>query len=207
MLGGAKYLGCILNRLALSQRSVHFSWRYFSLWIRHQMLCWTHSTNYRTPNTISQKILNRIFLVQKILPSFRSPCTNSTIFSQLLYLCAQRGLQPDSQTTLAEIYCAERARTTTKSDALIKRYTTQYANKYEAFGAACCGAAKSGHIDRLRVLLRQSVVNDPDNDRYILEIPQESIFDIIWSLAENSHDGMGKKWSSLVQQVWFRDDF
>jgi hypothetical protein len=92
-----------------------------------------------------------------------------------------------------------------KSDALIKRYAGLYGEerKYEAFGAACCGSAHGRYVDRLRLLLRQSVKNDLENERYVLQIPQEDIFGILWALAGNSTDGKGKEWMSLVQQVSF----
>lgn len=104
---------------------------------------------------------------------------------------------------MAEIYFLERRALVLKSEPLIRRFASRYGeeNKFEALGVACCGAAKGGHVRRLRVLLRKSVFTDPELGRYILKIPQDAVFDILWRLAENSEDGMGKQWASVSQQV------
>jgi hypothetical protein len=107
------------------------------------------------------------------------------------------------QSDLAEIYLFEHRGMTMKSDTLLKRYSTLYGSdgKYEAFGAACRGAAKGGYIKRLRILLRQSLVQDNETGLYYLKIPNKDVFNVLWLLAENSTDQMGKEWSSLTQQV------
>lgn len=90
-----------------------------------------------------------------------------------------------------------------KSDVLIKRYEMRYGSgdKYKAFGAACCGAVKGQYIDRVRVLLRKSLVKDRETGFNQLKIPNKNLFNVVWMLAENSSDKMGKEWSTLTQQV------
>jgi hypothetical protein len=87
---------------------------------------------------------------------------------------------------------------------LIERFKTRYGDnaKFEALGVACCAAVKGKYINRLRVLLRKSVYNDPELGRYALKLPTSAVFEIIWLLAEDSADGMGKQWTPISQQVW-----
>jgi hypothetical protein len=129
--------------------------------------------------------------------------TNISAFSDLRNQCIQRGLLFDKQTSLAEIYLFEHRGITMKSDALIKWYSTLHGSedKYEALGAACCGAARGRYTNRLRILLRQSLAHDEKLDAYFLKIPNKDVFDVLWLLAENSSDKMGKEWSTLSQQV------
>lgn len=89
-----------------------------------------------------------------------------------------------------------------KSDALVKRFVVRYGpdSNYEALGAACRGATNGRYMNRLRVLLRQASIKNPEGF-VALMIPQKDMFDIIFMFAENSSDGMGKQWSSFTQQV------
>ncbi|KAI6199289.1 hypothetical protein M3Y96_00611200 [Aphelenchoides besseyi] len=124
-------------------------------------------------------------------------------FDNLMYEMKKRGISPNAETERARIFCCERSGISLKAESLVKRYVGLYGadKEAEAFGAACCGAASGQHLARLRVLLRKTVKKNNLGDRYILMIPQQSLFDVIFELAKHSIDGLGKEHMSFVQEI------
>ncbi|CAD5231388.1 unnamed protein product [Bursaphelenchus xylophilus] len=124
------------------------------------------------------------------------------MFDSLHLEMSKRGFGPSIETKLAEIFASECCGVTLKSDGLLNKFQIQHPEmRHQAMAVACEGATCRRDYDRLRVLLRKSVEMAKDGKVYDLSLPQQKIFDVVFSLAENSVDGMGKECSTLVQQV------
>ncbi|KAI6192855.1 hypothetical protein M3Y99_01914500 [Aphelenchoides fujianensis] len=124
-------------------------------------------------------------------------------FDELVYEMKKRGISPDAETDRAKIFCSERSGVPLRSDSLIQRYAELHGKRRhgEALGAACCGAAAGKYLSRVRVLLRKAVRKGPNDERYVLQIPLQDLFDVVFHLSEKSVDGLGKEHVAVVQEI------
>ncbi|KAH7673055.1 hypothetical protein AAVH_01927 [Aphelenchoides avenae] len=125
----------------------------------------------------------------------------------------KRGVQPDLETTLTKIYASEFAGYESMSDSLMSSALAKYPESDAMIRAAAVqGAAAADNITRLQQLLTASLVKvqprtlpkgvwngNAKERKYMLKLPQDALFNVIWLLSKNDPSGQkAAKWTSEV---------
>ncbi|KAE9552804.1 hypothetical protein FO519_003991 [Halicephalobus sp. NKZ332] len=133
----------------------------------------------------------------------------------LLLEMSKRGVMPDFESELPQIYAAAFCGFEQKCSSLISRALQRYGEdkKQACVSAEIRGVAAARNLPRLRGLLRNNVtVKIPEESldfthkknqkaRYIIDLPYDVTFDVIWQLAKRSTFGDGQEFAALTEQI------
>uniref|UniRef100_A0AC34R4E8 Uncharacterized protein n=1 Tax=Panagrolaimus sp. JU765 TaxID=591449 RepID=A0AC34R4E8_9BILA len=132
-----------------------------------------------------------------------------TKIRELLLEMTKRGIMPNIGTELPQIYSAALHGFVKNCNSLIERALQRYGDdkKIHCFSAQIRGVAASRNVELLKDLMRKNVIfrENPENDqksgRLIINLPYETVFDVIWELARKSVDGRGQEFAELTKQI------
>uniref|UniRef100_A0A7E4UN13 PPR_long domain-containing protein n=1 Tax=Panagrellus redivivus TaxID=6233 RepID=A0A7E4UN13_PANRE len=134
----------------------------------------------------------------------------------LLHEMSKRNLTPNFDSELPQIFSAAFCGFDAKAESLIARSVARHGEsvRSDCLGVQIRGAATARNIDRVRSLLRSSVLyfdKGPANfgyasdyrakPRYVVNLHHDVIFDVIWQLAKKSHFRDGHEFAALTEQI------
>ncbi|KHN73870.1 Leucine-rich PPR motif-containing protein, mitochondrial [Toxocara canis] len=125
----------------------------------------------------------------------------------MVYEMGRHGVAIDSFVNFSLVYCFALRGNYEKADSLVKQSAEKYGDDIlpKLYSANIRASAARGDIDRLAKVLRCAIVSRPDmrgsKDRYVLNVPYETVFDTVWILTQKSVDGEGREHETICTQM------